>query len=732
MASGIPGPPNTYDFGLEFDYSVWTPGTVVDLVNVPFNNDYRDVVKFPSKAALNAYIDGRRPQGLSFDKLSYVKPNQPVSLPISHSKINKYNYLRVSNPLQPIEGGDEIKYYYYFILDSEYVSPNNTRLILQLDVWQTYVYDITWGQCYVERGHIGIANTNAFNNYGRDYLTIPEGQDMGSDYKVVMQRKKWVMSPTPWTDADRYPGYDILVVSTTDLLADPGTTDNPILTSARGSTFQGTTHGAAMYIFDSQSFQAYMTSMSESPWVTQGIISITIIPKITRYHPGFTYAPFPIPTPAPGLAPNDIGHALLNNWRDSGDILSYIPARYQHLKKFWTFPYMAIELTTFMGTPIVLKPEVWNSAHAEIKERVNLVPPAQRIEFLPSFYNSRISSYTDAEVLWPAPVTGYMAGIRSDDYGDYADLITQIANFPTMAIVNNGAISYLASNTHGIAHQYRSTDWSQQRALGGAQAQYDIASGAMHTQMNNAGSAMNADIANTANQNRTLAAQAAVSASGAAVSGVGNALTPGGFGGSALSGLSQAGVGAINAGIQTASNDEGVAIRNRMAAETTISNNRQSQLMRDTNNDLAQWAARGDYANSRDAIDAKVQDAALIQPTTSGQIGGETFQMVNGGWQVSARWKMIDQARIRQIGEKWLRYGYAVHAEMTPPQSLQVMSKFTYWKMSETYIAAASVPEGFKQALRGILEKGVTVWSDPSEIGMIDWANNSPLPGVSY
>ena len=61
-----------------------------------------------------------------------------------------------------------------------------------------------------------------------------------------------------------------------------------------------------------------------------------------------------------------------------------------------------------------------------------------------------------------------------------------------------------------------------------------------------------------------------------------------------------------------------------------------------------------------------------------------------------------------------------------------VMSKFTYWKMTESYLSSAMVPEGHKQVLRGIMEKGFTVWANPDEIGVIDIADNQPLPGVSY
>jgi hypothetical protein len=61
-----------------------------------------------------------------------------------------------------------------------------------------------------------------------------------------------------------------------------------------------------------------------------------------------------------------------------------------------------------------------------------------------------------------------------------------------------------------------------------------------------------------------------------------------------------------------------------------------------------------------------------------------------------------------------------------------VMTKFTYWKMQETYISSAPMPETFKQSIRGIFEKGVTVWKTPSDIGNIDISTNQPIAGIRY
>lgn len=48
-----------HTFGLDFNYSVWTPNTVAQFCNVPWDMSYRDVVLFDSSAALDEWINTR-------------------------------------------------------------------------------------------------------------------------------------------------------------------------------------------------------------------------------------------------------------------------------------------------------------------------------------------------------------------------------------------------------------------------------------------------------------------------------------------------------------------------------------------------------------------------------------------------------------------------------------------------------------------------------------------------
>lgn len=736
--SAITGKPNAYDFGYQFNYALWTAETVITLTNVPWDNNYKDIVKFANRAALNAYIDSKGGANTKIENMSYAKVGLPVRLDIPFNVAMKYSYLRASNPVQPIPGQDVQKDYYYFISDVRYIAPNTTEVVVNLDIWQTFGYDVTFGNCYIERGHIGIANSSAFDNYGREYLTVPEGLNVGTEYRNITHHEIKVSEIS--ISNGGYEFYDYLVASTVDLNADPGTADNPKLVTASGGGIQGLSSGATYYVFQAARFENFLKNYQNLPWVTQGIISITVIPNISRYFPGFAYSGPPSPSNPSGSvkAPATFSFTRRNtgfsDWRNSPEVLERIPARYRHLKKFLTSPYMIIEMTTWNGTPVILKPEMWQDHSARINERIAIMPPNQRIVFWPLRYNANDKdSVIDTDFptfvgVWP----GY-AGGDGDDGGDYLDVSTMISSFPTIAIVNNGAIGYLAANNSQIAFSQQNADWSQQKALRGANTSYDNTKVGIEANKNLSEIGRNADAASTYLGNAT--AQQQLIAGG--VSSIGQGAVGGATGGPAGAGIG-AGMGALNAisagvssTIQQNSNVEALAIRRGASSDSNRTSTNADSYANINNRSLAEWASKGDYENAIAGIQAKVQDAAMIQPSTSGQLGGDTMNFVYNNVEVSLRWKTIHEAAMREIGDYWLRYGYAVSQYGKMPASLMVMTKFTYWKLVEVYLTGGGMPESFKQTIRGIFEKGVTVWANPADIGNIDIANNAPLGGIT-
>ena len=712
--------PEPTTFGYGFNYAVWSANTTVTLANVPWNNDYRDVVKFDNQVGLDNYLDHSAGPVTVTTGVTYAAVGRPIRLPIPFEAANTYNYLRAYNPAQPSASGqDRGRAYYYFVIGVNYIAPDVTELILQLDVFQSFVYGAGFGNIYLERGHMGIANQESFRNFGRDYLTVPEGFDLGNEYMVSLMYNMSVGSAR-FEISGGLQDYAIMVISSTSLDADAGTVDAPKLTSAKGSRMENLPNGAEIYLFNSlDHFKLFMEAMQDKPWVTQGIISIQAVPRLQRYdvqlESQFIAGDIPVDRVIGGVLKQKKTPVVLN-WRTQVDL-----GRYARLTKFVTYPYTVVEMTSNTGTPLVLKPECWQDDHMDVVEVPHFAPPNARLGFYPYRYNTVPGMAVQEDV----------NGVIHDG-GEHYAMMTGIMNFPTFSVVNNGYMMFMASNTNSIAYQHANADWSQQRAIAGAQADYSNSSVGIQNQGNQTSIGVTAagqstNIANEAQTNHMMINGAFGVAGGIAR---GAAMGPmGALTGGASGALNWAQSGLNNAVDMNARNQQ-LGVSNTAALSSLTSNQQSAGLVRDTNWDLAQFSANGDYANAIAGINAKVQDAKLTQPTTAGQVGGDAFNLATYRWGVDLKVKTLQPQVMAAIGEFWLRYGYAVNRFTRMPASLMVMDKFTYWKCKEVYVTHAECPETFKQTLRGIFEKGVTVWKNPTDIGNVDTATNAPLAGV--
>lgn len=729
MASKIQTLPSPQSAGLGFNYERWTAGTHISLHKVPWNSDYRDVVRFPSTDALNAYLLTNSGPTISLTKASPAKFGRPISLDIDFSIAQEYNYIRVFNPAQP-NTGSAGRYYYYFITEVAYGATNTTHFLIQLDVFQTFIYTTFFGQAFIERGHIGIANELSDRDFGREYLTVPEGLDIGSDYTIVKNYSKTIASANTGGRVGDDPNYEIMIMTNVSLTANPGTPANggtpakPIQVMAEGSTIQNLPNGCDIYLVSNTNMLASLLShFKNMPWVTQGIVSITAVPKTTRYNLRTrAVTPYGKPNIVMWRAINgDLKRPTTNQgqWRDQ--ILATLPKPFRHLQKFVTSPYCVLELTTYTGMPLALKPENWNSVTGEVVEVAQLAPPNMRIMFYPARYNAALGSDIVSDP------NGYV-----NDGGEFLDMATGITNFPTFSTLNNSYAGYMANNANSIAYQHSSADWSQQKALTGAQLSQDNSYAGINANVDNARTGISATQQQTALQNQTMASTAMMRAGSSIAGGVGGG--PAGI----LGGIANAGMTGVQTAINMDANNQSMGISTNATASVTNTNNSLTGHVADSNKGYADMASRGDYANAIAGINAKVQDAKMIQPTTSGQIGGDAFNLANYKWGYDLKVKMIYGSSMQTLGQYWLRFGYAVSRFARMPNDLHCMSRFTYWKVKELYITSANCPEMYKQALRGIFEKGVTVWRNPSDVGNLDMTahndsdKNTPLPGIRY
>lgn len=700
--------------------NTWPVGTEVTLMQVPWDANYRDIVIWDDVQQRNTYLDAQALSGTGWrsKRFSYCRPNEPISVPVPYSAAYKYNYVVVQNPMQPVDGEEQPLKLCYFILSTDYVAPGTTQLTLQLDVIQTYQFGVCLGNMFVERGHMGVSNAvfkngvqNLQGQYLRKYLNVPEGLDIGDSY--VMANHEWY----PLTDASTFDIGKIIIISSADLAADPGTVDNPNLNVADGQNADGIPSGCNVYSMDLSTFKAVLNAMKEKSWVAQCIQSVSTFPARLLSagtdmqlfgNSGITMQ---------FLGETDTLELPLKTYATTGNIYQQlsngVPDGYHELYKAYTYPYSVIELTAYNGNSVFVKPELAYGNTLALTVIGCAVAPFARIGVFPSNYGQAFEGGQPVnynQYTWHGFDGSDHTGVIPS--GDFLDSCLWLADFPQFSIVNSNYITYLASTAHTRAYQYESAGWQN--------AKSNAASDLAYSQ------AMNQTALNEANRydQGPIGAPQIANYAGQAMGAIEGGLNR-------LTG--QAAVSSNEVTLAGAANYLAQRQTGNLAFNATQDLSRQ---VAGQNLDYAKYAARGDYANQIAAINATVQDAALQAPSTVGQMGGQGFMWKNGIVGFAVNYKTAGGAAMRTVCDFWARYGYKIqrfynfgNAKMS---ALKVMNHFSYWKVSETYITCAKANEAEKDAIRGVLEKGVTVWGNPSEIGNIAPVANAPLYNIEY
>lgn len=746
----------------------WPVGTRVTMTNVPWDSQYRDIVAWDDADQLEGWFQGKMQTDFftyTSDKYSYLPYGRPVRVKVPYSTAYKYNYLYVENPEQPVDyegeqyagqypGGRKL---YYFILSVDYVNPQTSYLTLQFDVITSRQFQFSIESMFVTSGHVACSNRNVIggaeendpaNLTGemvRRYLTVPEGLDCGRDY--VMANHEWY----PLTDAETGKLGAIIVVSSVNLAADPGDVNNPRMNVADGQYADGIPGGCNVYAIEQNDFKAWMKEMQDKSWAAQGIVSISTFPK-RLLSQGADVKLFGSGTTMYFLGETDTLENGMNKYATTGNVFNQlsngIPALYQHYLKFYSFPYSFIEITAWNGNSVLLKPEGVRGNAIDLFVIGCAVAPFARVGVFPRNYG------TAAEGNDPVPDNDFSwVGFDEKQHvgtipaGDFLDTVLWLGDFPQFSIVNNSYLTYMASTAHTRAYQYQSAGWALDKSNAAAKLANMQANMRIDTAQANYNATLQGLQANTAN--RMLSSPilsedtrfSSDSPANAAVRAVGN--TP-------LSPLLRVSAGAaLDAGFTVIagarSNLPGWGTPTEAIGNLTGFNQFQNQqnLARytaDSNLAYANYANQGDYRNAIAGINAAVQDAQLQPPSVAGQMGGQGFNWKNGLVGFAVNYKTIGGAAARIVGAFWARYGYNVNEFMAAPSShpwtlrdLRVMSKFSYWQVQQVYLGTSSyATEEERDAIRGILEKGVTVWADPDKIGDIDPSDNAPTFTISY
>ena len=281
--------------------------------------------------------------------------------------------------------------------------------------------------------------------------------------------------------------------------------------------------------------------------------------------------------------------------------------------------------------------------------------------------------------------------------------------------------------------------------------------------------------ANTASQanNEAMGAANAIAGTASGVGGVitgaltGSALGPAGMAGGALIGAASALAGLGQTAVSTANTSASLQVaytNNDQLATATQTNNTTKTLnaqtylqesqarsndcateVTDNNNNLLNTTT----ANSIDMLDTNADNNLSTSTANAGRtrsaaqsaIDNDTFniRVQNGSTCGEFAYGEVASLRPRGIwlnvvtepdgallaaGSQFARYGYAENAYVQF-EGWQMMGHFTYWQCFDVVFSGASdMSVSTENEIRSLLANGITIWTDPDEIGRVSIYDN--------
>lgn len=127
-----------------------TPNTDLYLIKCNLHLDNKNQLTFQDKQAQEQYFLSL--PKLEVENFSYQRKDSVIRYPEHIDNILEYNYVMYKNE------NYTNKWFYAFITNMRYVNDGMTEITIATDVWQTWCFDISFKESFVEREIVAKSN----------------------------------------------------------------------------------------------------------------------------------------------------------------------------------------------------------------------------------------------------------------------------------------------------------------------------------------------------------------------------------------------------------------------------------------------------------------------------------------------------------------------------------------------------------------------------------------------
>lgn len=333
--------------------------SVIYLCRVNLDSDLKDTLTFSNKQEQINYFNSRI--GKTFTDYSYLRKNNAIRVNGNYDEISKYPYLFLRN-------NEEDRYYFYFIIDYNYINENVTEIIIKLDSWQTYQFDIQFYNSFVEREHVSDDTIGVH--------TVPENLELG-EY-INYDRAKF-----------NYPGNgNMIIVGSTINLEDTSYPD------ISGNTYGGVYSGIKYYGFVTIESINNMLNSVASAGKLDAIQFMFMLPgglvDIEGMHIASSITP----------------KVLTWSANKPTDINGYVPKN----NKLFTYPYCYMLITNGASESAILQYNLFSDSNCNFK--IYSVPtPGMSIRLVPQNYNGTVDNQSEGLNLAKFPICSWNSDV---------------------------------------------------------------------------------------------------------------------------------------------------------------------------------------------------------------------------------------------------------------------------------------------------------------------------------
>lgn len=177
-------------------YNNGSPNGELYIGNVKWSNDYQSTMLFNNTSARDSFMQSQLSKIKS--NVIYYNKNGYIDVDSNIKGMSGYNYVY-------FKCDSDISNYWYccFITDYDYIAPKTTRIYVEIDVIQTYLYATTIYNSMIDRAHI-LKSQDQLNRWlAPEPVGAPpvEYRTLGQD--TFDWTPKWVLHSTSITNADR-------------------------------------------------------------------------------------------------------------------------------------------------------------------------------------------------------------------------------------------------------------------------------------------------------------------------------------------------------------------------------------------------------------------------------------------------------------------------------------------------------------------------------------------------